>query len=78
MMTNNQTSVLDDARSPRLEGRISYNSRVECADSGSRNDKPAVNPRSVEYEAARWFGPWTVLINRRIGGSLFRTAARGM
>jgi hypothetical protein len=75
-MTNNQTSVLHDARAPRLEGRISYNSRGKSVDSGSRSEQPAVNSGSVEYEAAKWFGPWTVLINRRIGGSLFRTSAQ--
>lgn len=75
-MTNNRTSVLHDARAPRLEGRISYNSRDKSADSGSRSEKPAVNSASVEYEAAKWFGPWAVLVNRRIGGSLFHTSAQ--
>jgi hypothetical protein len=35
---------------------------------------PAKNP-PIEVQAAKWFGPWTVLINRRIEGQLFHTPA---
>jgi|GEM_PF-2416181 len=70
-MTNTPTPVLSSVRPARMEGSIQYGRR----DASSEAAAPAEKPwnESIEYEAAKWLGPWTVLINRRIGGKLFAT-----
>lgn len=73
-MNDNPASVLENAKPARLETRVTY-ARTDEAGKPAATDKARSND-SLEYEAAKWFGPWTVLINRRTGGSLFRTAAR--
>jgi hypothetical protein len=74
-MNAHPTSVVDHSGAPRLEGRIEYGTPNSASAPAARADHPAT-ATSLEYEAAKWFGPWTVLINRRIGGKLFQTAAR--
>jgi hypothetical protein len=73
-MSANSASIVDNGRTSRLSGKIQFGEKDEAGKLAAEAGKKQA--ASIEYEAAKWLGPWTVLINRRIGGTLFRTPAQ--